>query len=160
MEKPRTRSYSKLKPISVESFMKYMHLLTLAVEGIISKLLPDKFCISYDGWSLEGQSTHFIGSVCPQFLLFYTAGVIATFMFEGKRMRVLLGFTTMEDEDDFSATVHKQVLVDILKIFKKDLTNVVCLVSDNTTTNHKLATICGLPFVGIRKSILLNLMIT
>jgi hypothetical protein len=61
VEKELTRKYTKLKPISVETFMKYMALLTKAVELEIAKSLPELFCVSFDGWTLEGQSTHFLG---------------------------------------------------------------------------------------------------
>lgn len=30
--------------------------------------------------------------------------------------RALLGFTTMADEDDFTAALHKEVIEDILKV--------------------------------------------
>jgi hypothetical protein len=61
VEKPLTRQYSNLSPISVETFMKAMHEATLLVEKKIKELLPDKFALVFDGWTLDGTSSHFIG---------------------------------------------------------------------------------------------------
>lgn len=40
--------------------MKYMGLLTKALEKKIKEILPPKFIIIFDGWSLEGTSTHYV----------------------------------------------------------------------------------------------------
>ena len=40
--------------------MKYMSLLTTALEEHISKLLPEKIPIVFDGWTLDGSSTHYV----------------------------------------------------------------------------------------------------
>jgi hypothetical protein len=40
--------------------MKYMALLTTALEKEISIMLPEKFPLIFDGWSLEGSSTHYV----------------------------------------------------------------------------------------------------
>src|SRR5687767_11638594 len=61
VEKPLTLKYSKLEPICIETFMKYMTLCTKQVESSIKSSLPDKFCVVFDGRTLEGQSTQFIG---------------------------------------------------------------------------------------------------
>lgn len=59
-EKPNFLKYSHLKPISVTTFMKYMKLLTIALEKKIANLLPSKFPLIFDGWSLNGSSTHYV----------------------------------------------------------------------------------------------------
>lgn len=59
-EKPNYRNYSKLKPISSTTLMKYMRLLTNAVEERIAEMLPKKFPLIFDGWTLEGSSTHHV----------------------------------------------------------------------------------------------------
>jgi hypothetical protein len=59
-EKAIYRKYVNLKPMSLTSFMKYMQLLTTALEKKIAELLPNKFPIVFDGWSLDGASTHYI----------------------------------------------------------------------------------------------------
>ena len=57
---PLFRKYSNLESISVETYMKYMALLTISVEDEIRNLLPDVFSLIFDGWTLDGTSTHFI----------------------------------------------------------------------------------------------------
>jgi len=59
--KPLTRKYSQLSAISIGTFMKAMSELTLKVEKTIKDILPDKFALVFDGWTLEGTSTHYIG---------------------------------------------------------------------------------------------------
>jgi hypothetical protein len=61
IEKPRTKEYTKLPSISVDTLMKYIHELTEELETKIStSILPDKFALIFDGWSLDGTSTHYV----------------------------------------------------------------------------------------------------
>ena len=69
VEKPLTREYSKLEPISVDTLMKYMKELTHELEAKISSILPEKFALVFDGWSLDGSSTHYM-AVFATFLVF------------------------------------------------------------------------------------------
>jgi hypothetical protein len=61
VEKEKFREYCKLLPISRNTLMKYLAQLTLIVEKKIMEILPDKFSLSFDGWTLDGSSTHYIG---------------------------------------------------------------------------------------------------
>ena len=54
-----TRQFSNLSSISINTFMKYMHLVTKEVEQGISQKLPDKFAIALDAWSAF--STYCVG---------------------------------------------------------------------------------------------------
>lgn len=58
--KPIYRRYVDLKPISLNTLMKYMKLLTEAVEKKIAGMLPEKYPLIFDGWTLDGASTHYI----------------------------------------------------------------------------------------------------
>ena len=49
VEQNLTGTYTKLKPISRTAFMKYLDLLTKQVESIISKDIPAKFGLIFDG---------------------------------------------------------------------------------------------------------------
>ncbi len=40
--------------------MKYIGLLTTSLEEHIAKILPSKFPLIFDGWTLEGSSTHYV----------------------------------------------------------------------------------------------------
>lgn len=58
--KPIYRRYVDLKPISLNTLMKYMKLLTEAVEKKIAGMLPENYPLIFDGWTLDGASTHYI----------------------------------------------------------------------------------------------------
>ncbi len=137
VEKALTRKYTTLEPICNETFMEYMNKLTRQVEGLIKKTLPDKFCLLFDGWTLEGQSTQFIG-------------IYATYINEqDEAEKVLLAFQPLLDESDFSAQSHKDLIDIIITSFGKDFSNVVCLIGDNCPVNICTAKLCIVPFIGI-----------
>ena len=50
-ENDRARQFMKYGPISRNTLMKYMGLLTTVVEKKIADKLPDKFALVFDGWS-------------------------------------------------------------------------------------------------------------
>ena len=58
VESALTRKYSKMEPLSRNSLMKYLRLLTAEVEKMVLNELPEKFGIVIDGWS-EG-NRHYI----------------------------------------------------------------------------------------------------
>jgi len=131
------RDYTTLSPIAKNTFMKYMELLTKVLEKKISKILPDKFAIVFDGWSLDGTSTHFVAI----FAKWVSPSNVAC--------TALLAFSPLLDESDFSAESHyefiRYVLVDV---FQKNFSNVICLVGDNCSTNKALAELCQKPLIG------------
>jgi hypothetical protein len=68
---------------------------------------------------------------------------------DGLPKAILLAFSPLFDEADFTAESHKEFIEQVLQnVFKKNLENVVCLVGDNCSTNHALATLCRKPLVG------------
>jgi hypothetical protein len=76
VSKESFRKYSCLESISTETYMKYMGELTTEVENEIRAILPSLFCLVFDGWTLEGTSTHFVAlfarfPVCLLFCLTY-----------------------------------------------------------------------------------------
>ena len=77
-----------LNPISTKTLKKRMDLLVQVLEYDITKTLPDKFGISFDGWS-EGGAHYLAVFACGPGLP------------GGKP--VLLGFSPFEQEDDMSA---------------------------------------------------------
>ena len=48
-----TRKYTNLAPISKATLLKYMEKLTKKVENKIRTILPEKFTLIFDGWSLS-----------------------------------------------------------------------------------------------------------
>jgi hypothetical protein len=63
--------------------------------------------------------------------------------------RVLLGFSPLLDESDFSASNHIELVEEILERFGKKIENVICFVGDNCATNIAIAKECNIPIVGM-----------
>ena len=122
------------KGVINETLMKYMELLVLQVENRIKDDLPEKFAIIFDGWSED--STHFIGI----FAVFSSAKDITK--------QHLLAFTPLLDETDLSAHSQSALIIDTLELYEKDISNVVCIIGDNCSTNKSVANILGVPLVG------------
>ncbi len=151
-----------------------MHELTLIVEKKIKDTLPDFFALVFDGWTLDGTSTHYVGifatfltskgtfiydilkcsfislslSIFPSLYvpLFNTS---CHLIFEGTNERVLLGFSPLLDETEFTADNHLELIEEILERFGKGLKNVVCFVADNCATNVSIAKKAVIPLIGI-----------
>jgi hypothetical protein len=58
VENKQTRNQCNISPISVDTFIKMMNLLTVSVEEKIAALLPDTFELVFEGWTV-GQ-THYL----------------------------------------------------------------------------------------------------
>ena len=56
LTKSSTKKYSKIKPISIPTFLKYMNRLTKIVEAKIAKKLGSKFGLIIDGWDAKAFS--------------------------------------------------------------------------------------------------------
>ena len=121
----------------LETFMKYMSLLTEVVENKISSFLPLKFTLVFDGWSHN--STHYLAVFAS-----YPAPTE-----KGYAVR-LLTVSPLIDESNLSAKEHEEFMSFVPSIYGKPWDNVVCLVGDNVSTNKSLARRLGLPFVGCR----------
>lgn len=61
---------------------------------------------------------------------------------------MLLGFSPLLAEDDFSHEQHLDLIEYILEVFSKDLSNVICFTGDNCSVNKALATLAEKPLVG------------
>ena len=130
------RKYMKMPCISVNTFMKYMHEATIAVEKEIAKALLSRFALVFDCWTCEASSMHYLA-------------VFASYLDVDNSPQVaLLAFSAFENEADFTAAAHQSLLASILAVFKKDFSNIVCLIGDNCAVNQKLAKDCGIPLVG------------
>ena len=129
------KKYTHLPPITITTCMNYLEALTLVLEKKITKMLPDKFALVFDGWSLDGTSTHFVAA-------------IAKWIENGTSCRALLAFSPLLDEASQTAENHKEFLEFVLGIFQKKFTNVICLIGDNCATNLALANLCNKPLIG------------
>jgi hypothetical protein len=129
VEKPLTKKHTKLEPISVDTLMKYIKLVTEYVEKDVASQLPSKFGIIIDGWK-EG-TTHYIA-------LFAT--------YDGKFP--LLAIAPPFNEQDYTALSHKSFIIDVLELFGKGQSNLLYLVADNAPVNTCLADLLEIPMIG------------
>jgi hypothetical protein len=127
-ERPNTKKFAKLDPISVDTLMKYIKIITERVEKKITESLPNKFGIIIDGWK-EG-TTHYIAVFAS-----YSSD-------EGVEQYPLF------DETTYSAENHKAFIGDVLENYGKSLTNLIYLVADNASVNTRLADLLDIPMIG------------
>lgn len=135
-ERPAARKYTRLSPIAVETLMSAINLLTVKVEEKIKKLLPDVFAVIFDGWSSGGSHYLSVFATWPDSNL--SSGY----------SRALLAFTNLEDEENLGASSHKTTILEILRFYNKNYSNVACLIGDNCSTNRSIARIAKCFFVG------------
>lgn len=126
--------YTTLKPISRKTIKNAINMLFIEVKREISKCLPDLFCICFDGWTEN--NTHFLGI----FAFFNDQNNVPG--------RVLLGFTTLIDETNWSAQNQADTILLVLEDYNKSIHNVVCLIGDNCNVNKKIADLFWLPLIG------------
>ena len=100
----------------------------------VEQTLATDFALFFDGWSASN-STHYIG-------------VFASFLHKKKYQEVLLACAPLLDEQKQDATSHVEFLTETLRLYKKDWSNVVCVVADHASVNPKICKLVGVPFVG------------
>ena len=132
VESALTRKYSKMEPLSRNSLMKYLRLLTAEVEKMVLNELPEKFGIVIDGWS-EG-NRHYIA-------------VFACYDLVGKARMTFLSIAP-PFEEKYDAASHQDFIVDVLSVYGKGLTNLLFLVGDNAPVNKSIANLLVIPFIG------------
>jgi hypothetical protein len=129
LENKLFRKAVKYEDISVDTFQKYLYLVTAEVEVQVAKDLPAKFGLVIDGWS-EGNQ-HFFG--------LYAAS---------EKGFPLLAFAPPFDEDSYTATNQAAFIADCLEIYGKTVKDVLFLVADNTAVNPATADRLHCPFIG------------
>jgi hypothetical protein len=132
----RVQNHCQLLPISVDTFMKMMRLLTEKVKQKISDLLSELFALVFDGWTL-GQTRYL--------------AVFATFpdvKSESGYMKVLLAFSPMEEEESLNANAHVKFFEYVLQLYGKSWNNVAALIGDNCTTDLSFAGKANTYFIG------------
>lgn len=62
----------------------------------------------------------------------------------------LLGFSPFDVETSFDAKAHQNHIINLLDWFTIPVTDLVCLIGDNCSTNKKTADLFGVPLMGCR----------
>lgn len=135
VEKASIRDHVRYSPISLQTFDKYLDLLTKRVETHISSALPEKFAIIFDGWS--SGDTHDVA-------------VVASYNGDERNSykTALLAFTPFEEESNLEATTHFELLQYVLGLFNKSFDNDLAVVGDNFSVNRCLAANLDCRFIG------------
>ena len=134
VENPIELEFTTLKPICRKTLKEAIVNTSEEVKSIISKIIPSKFCICFDAWTEN--KIHFIG-------------IYAIFNdLNNTPQNVLLAFTTLVDESNWTAQNYADTISNVLESFNKSVLNVVCLIGDNCNTNKRLATLLKPPLVG------------
>lgn len=115
-----TRSLFNIKSVSPKSLGTYIFPLTTLVENAISKHLPGRFCIMFDGWT--DAKTHCVA-------------IFATYIIKGEYSKTMLACASLFQYDDFRAAQNKAFVEKTLHIYCKDESNIVCGVGDNSSVN-------------------------
>ena len=102
-----TAEYTKLKPITRQTFVTYLEKLTLLVERQVAANLPEMFGFVFDGWTDFGTSTHYF----------------AIFACYAKHT-ALLAFSPLGDEEKYDASPHAQFIEVTLALYQKPIANV------------------------------------
>ena len=133
-EDETNRKYCRLKPLSYKTFMKYLGLVTTAVEKEIGNQLPTHFGIVFDGWS--DSSVHYVGL----FACFCDAN--------GEPLYPFLAFSPLLDETDLGSNSYKEWISATLELYGKSLDAIIFIVGDNCAVNQSLCQIMDTAFVG------------
>ena len=133
VESSLTQKYTTLQPISKNTFMKYLGLVTRKTEEAIARALPTKFALLYDGWS--SASTHYVG-------------IMASFPKDQGHEIALLAFSPLLDETTLGANQHIELLNETLQLYGKSTDNVEALIADNCEVNKSTAEKMKKPMIG------------
>eukprot|EP01040_Poterioochromonas_malhamensis_P003912 gene3912-4179_t len=129
------RSFTILKNISFSTMLKYLHALHTHSKEEITKMLPNSFGITLDGY------IHYLDQELY-------LGVFASFVHLGNPKHILLAirrFPVIKED----RTLYNEELIEVaLKIYGKTMNNVAYIVANNTNWNPTLARGINAPFIG------------
>ena len=134
VEDPITRKYTNLTPITRNTLLSYMELVTKEVENKVSGELPHRFALIIDSWS-KG-SNHF------------TAVFASYCVNKDEPQSALLSFSPLLTETSFTAKDYYDYIEFVLNTYNKNFENIVCITGDNAEVNRALADLCGVPLIG------------
>ena len=133
VDEKTTRQFTNLTPICWQTLVDKIDLLVKKVEKKVANILPEKFGLIFDGWSID--SDHYVA-------------IFACFSRGGERYTPLLAFSPLLDEEKLDAKSHVDFIKATLQIYEKSTTNVIFLVADNENTNNKISDILSVSLIG------------
>lgn len=136
-EKPRTRRYTTLSPISAKTLKATLHSVEKQVRSAIAVLLRDRpFGLIFDAWTEAG--THYVGVIA----------VTPSTNDPTKATKYLLSLAPLRDETKLDAEAfveHFDFVLDRFSLEAKRLCFVVC---DHASVNGKLSRDAEVPMIG------------
>ena len=114
--------------------MKYLNFVTEATEKKISKPLPCRIALMFDGWS--HMSTHYVA-------------IFASFNGHDEKCKTaLLTFSPLLDESHLEAAGHVQLIEAALALYGKEWSDVVALSADSCELNKAISDQATKPSIG------------
>ena len=136
---PYTREIARLKPISALTLRCHIISLLAQVKEALSRELPSKFAVVFDGWT-EG-TQHYIGVAAAYLTVVDGKEVTKQTMLS---MKPLLA----DGVHGMRAVDHIEHLEKVLESYGKTMDNILCLVGDNCSVNKSMARILDVPLIG------------
>lgn len=140
-EKDHTRENMNLPKICSKTLKKYMFMLVDVVEKKITTLAlaRSRYALIFDGCTED--FTHFLG-------LFIT---IPTQDKASSSFHIyLLAFAPFLDKTTFIAVIHRDFIPSTLDWYQLPISNLICLIGDNCSTNCATTDLLGFPLLGCR----------
>lgn len=123
------RESVKLKDISRNTLTKYLRQTMDQHTKELSSIMPDKFGVMFDGWSIGTQ--HYLG----------------VFAIWDSHM-IMIAISPLGNEENFRAVDHIEHLKYILDCYGKSVANVCFLSLDNENTNRSISNRINIPMIG------------
>lgn len=133
IDDPITQRHFNKQRISSKSLRKYILNLTHVTEEKVVAEIPNRFGLMLDGWT--ECRTHYIAII----VIYKTSDIVR---------ETLLAIAPLLQEDDLGAEQHLAFIEATLKIYGKNLSNVIAFIGDNCSVNKSLSTISEIPLIG------------
>ena len=137
-----------LEPICTKTLMKYLQRVHILVEKDIASKLPYRFGLTFDGWTCDGTSDHYIA-------------IFASWIDDSnspntqsiRRVLLCCGPQEQPEEDDeasieFTALDIGDYVINQLRLYHKTLENVDFITGGNCSVNRRLARLIEKPLIG------------
>ncbi len=128
------RSFTNLKKISFSTMLKYLHALHTHSKEEITKMLPNSFGITLDGY------IHYLDQELY-------LGVFASFVHLGNPKHILLAIRRFPIIKEDRTHYNERLIEVALKSYGKTMANVAYIVANNTNWNPALAREINAPFI-------------
>ena len=143
---PLTRQISRLNAVSSKSVRKHILSLVITVREEVKRRLPDKFVLTFDGWT-EG-TDHDVGIWASYNMV--TKVLDNAGKNDETPVQSLLSIRPLlaDGIEGMTAQDHLTHIARVLQMYGKQTKNVICFVGDNCSVNQSTARTMSVPLIG------------